>query len=69
MAAQLSVSHNREDEDLLTKAGWFQSLTVDERMEYFCAFAEIVLENNPGMADNDDPAPSERVRIVSLPRI
>ena len=65
---KLGVSHNREDEDIMAKAAWFQSLTVEERMELLCEFSEMVLENNPGIADKDDPAPSERVRIVSLPR-
>jgi len=53
---------------IVAKAAWFQTLTVEERMEYLCEFTEMILENNPGMADKDDPAPSERVRIVSLPR-
>ena len=53
---------------IVAKAALFQTLTVEERMEYLCEFTEMILENNPGMADKDDPAPSERVRIVSLPR-
>ena len=65
---KLGVSHDREEEDIMAKAAWFQSLTVEERMELLCEFSEMVLENNPGIADKDDPAPSERVRIVSLPR-
>ena len=66
---QVSISHDRKDEDLLAKAAWFQSLTLEERMELLCQFTDLALENNPRLAEGgDDPPASERVRVVSLPR-
>jgi len=68
---EFGVSHDRADEDLVAKARWFQSLTQEERIELFCEFTEMIFENNPGIAERpkpDDPAPSARVRILSLPR-
>jgi len=66
---KFGISHDRADEDIVAKAAWFQSLSVEERMELLCEFTDLILENNPGIADKlDDPPPSERVRVVSLPR-
>ena len=68
---QFGVSHDRSDEDILAKAAWFQSLSLEERMDLLCEYTDLILENNPGLANQakpDDPPPSERIRIISLPR-
>lgn len=66
---QFGISHDRADESIEAKAAWFQSLSLEERMELLCEYTDLILENNPDIADHiDDPPPSERVRIVSLPR-
>lgn len=62
------ISHSREDESLEAKARWFQSLSLQERMEYLCEITELVLQNNPGIVEaKDAPAASGRVRVLELP--
>ena len=45
------VFHEREHETPEAKGRWFQSLTPAERMEYLCMVTDLVLENNPRMAE------------------
>ena len=61
-----SVSHSFADESIDAKARWFKSLTVEERMDVFVSFTNLILENNPEIAKkkHDRPA-SERVRVLS----
>jgi hypothetical protein len=42
-----SVSHDRGDESVEAKARWFQWLSLEERMEVFVAFTNLIWENNP----------------------
>jgi len=58
-----SVSYDRRQESLEAKAVWFQSLSLEERMDVFVAFTNLILENNPNIM-NDKPFPpgSDRVR-------
>ncbi len=44
-------SHDWEQESDRAKARWFQSLTREERMDYLCVITDLILENNPGIAD------------------
>jgi len=61
-----SVSHDLRDESLEAKARWFQSLSLEERMEVFVAFTNLILENNPDIVKQKYVRPaSERVRIIS----
>lgn len=46
----LSVSHDRTQETAESKARWFQSLSLTERMDYLCAITDLILENNPHIA-------------------
>ena len=64
-----SISHDREEESLEAKARWFQSLTLEERMDYLCAITDLILENNPGIVNqrNAQPIPG-RVQVLTLPR-
>jgi len=65
----LRVSHDRKDETPEAKALWFQSLSVRERLELFEEISELALELNPGLANGSDAeTPSERLRVLTLPR-
>jgi hypothetical protein len=48
------VSHRFEDETMESKARWFQSLPISERMEILCAFTDMILENNPEIVEKRD---------------
>jgi hypothetical protein len=61
-----SVSHDLRDESLQAKARWFQSLSLEDRMEVFVAFTNLILENNPDIVKQKYVRPaSELVRIIS----
>ena len=61
-----SVSHDIRDESLEAKARWFQSLSLEERMDVFVAFTNLILENNPDIVKQKYVRPaSERVRVIS----
>jgi hypothetical protein len=63
------VSHDREDESLEAKALWFQGLTVEERLELFDEVTGLALELNHELANGTDAeTPSERLRVLTLPR-
>ncbi len=64
-----SVSHNIHDESLEAKVRWFQSLSLQDRMDVFVAFTNLILENNPDIVKRKYVRPaSERVRVVSKER-
>ena len=62
-----SVSHDREEETPEMKARWFQSLTVEERMEVFCAWTDLILALNPKILEQKraEPIPG-RVQVLDL---
>ena len=61
-----SVSHDIRDESLKAKARRFQSLSLEERMDVFVAFTNLILENNPEIVKRKYVRPaSERVRVIS----
>ena len=63
---KIEVAHTRQEEEPEAKARWFQSLTLLERMEMLCSFTDLILANNPTVADTkDDQSTSRRVRVVS----
>lgn len=59
------ISHNRQDESPEAKARWFQSLSLQERMDLLCVFTDLILQNNPAIMElkNAEPA-SGSVRIL-----
>jgi hypothetical protein len=60
------ISHNRQDESIEAKARWFQSLSIQERMDLLCSFTDLVLEINPKIAEQKDAQPVEgRVLVLS----
>ena len=63
------ISHDWDDESLEAKARWFQSLTIEERMELLCEFTDLALSVNPSLLKEKkhaEPAPG-RVQVISLP--
>ena len=61
-----SVSHDMQDESFEAKARWFQSLSIDERMQVFCELTDLLLENNPELARaKDAQSIPGRVRVLS----
>jgi hypothetical protein len=46
-----TVTHDREEETIEAKARWFQSLSLDERMELFCQVTDLILDINPKIVE------------------
>jgi hypothetical protein len=60
------ISHDRIEETIEAKARWFQSLTVNERMELLCQFTNMILATNPQIVERKDAQPVEgRVLVLS----
>jgi hypothetical protein len=61
-----TISHDIAEETPEAKARWFQSLSLAERMDWLCLFTDLVLENNPLIAERKDAEPvAGRVRVLS----
>ena len=61
------ISHDRREETLEAKARWFQSLSLVERMNLFCEFTELVMQNNPEAAKvGRAQSSTERIRVLSI---
>jgi hypothetical protein len=62
----MTISHDLAEETPDAKARWFQSLPLSERMDLLCFFTDLVLENNPLVAERKDAKPiAGRVRVLS----
>ena len=62
----LAISHDRSEETPEAKARWFQSLSLDERMEIFCEITDFILAVNPAIMDMKDAPPVKgRIRVLS----
>ena len=62
----MTVSHDLAEETPEAKARWFQSLSLSERMDLLCIFTDLILENNPHVAERKDAEPiAGRVRVLS----
>ncbi len=60
------ISHQRSEETLEAKARWFQSLSIDERVEMLVHFTDLMLKANPEIMEQKDAQPTEgRILIVS----
>jgi hypothetical protein len=61
-----SISHDRREESPIAKARWFQKLTLKERADLLCYFTDLVLENNPKVAERKNAQPvAGRIRVLS----
>jgi hypothetical protein len=59
------VSHDPAEESPEAKARWFQSLTIEERMDFLCEVTEMALSRNPEIAKKRDaPTPDGRVLVL-----
>ena len=61
-----TISHDRQEETIEAKALWFQSLSLQERMDLLCAYTDMILEVNPGIMEQKDAEPIEgRILVLS----
>ena len=61
-----TVSHDLQERTPEAKARWFQSLSLEERMELLCVFTDLVYETKALIAEqNNDPSVAERIRVLS----
>jgi len=51
------VSHDWQEETPEAKARWFQSLSLNERMDLLCWFTDMVLSANPSIREQNDVEP------------
>lgn len=59
--------HEREEETSIAKARWFQTLSLQERMDLLCWFTDLILATQPKIAEHKDVEPvTERVRVLEL---
>jgi hypothetical protein len=66
--SRFGISHDRGEESLDAKARWFQSLSLQERIDMLNEWTEFVLQNNPTLIGVKDAIPVEgRVRVLELP--
>ena len=60
------ISHDRKEESIEAKARWFQSLTLEERMELLCQFTDMIISANPKIMEQKGAQPIKgRVRVVT----
>jgi len=61
-----SISHDFSDENLEAKAKWFQSLSLEERMEMLCFYTELIFENNPNVVERKNAElPTRSFRLIT----
>ncbi|MBM3753228.1 MAG: hypothetical protein FJW38_04530 [Acidobacteria bacterium] len=62
-----SISHDRAEETPAAKARWFQSLTIEERMQHFVEMSDMLLALNPELVQKKDAQPVPgRIRVLTL---
>jgi hypothetical protein len=62
----LSISHDRLEESIESKVRWFQSLSLNERMELLCAFTDLALSIQPELANRRHAEPaSKHIRVIT----
>lgn len=61
-----AVSHEFSEESQDAKARWFQSLTIQERMDLLCAFTDMILSVNPGIVEQQRNVKPVAGRILVL---
>jgi hypothetical protein len=65
------ISHDRSEETPEAKGRWFQSLTMEERIAYFCGMGKMIRTLNPQVIErkNRDARPvSGNYRVLELPK-
>lgn len=60
------ISHDREEETIESKAKWFQSLPLTERMEMLCSFTDLAIVVNPQLMENKNAQQIKgRIQVLS----
>ena len=60
------ISHSRSEETLQAKAQWFQSLSIEERIEMLNTFTDLALTINPNLPEQKNAQPIKgRVQVLS----
>jgi hypothetical protein len=68
MESDRAVSHRLDDETPEAKARWFQSLTIEDRIEVFCAWTDVALALRPELVGLKDAKPVKgRVLVLEKP--
>jgi len=61
-----TISHDFQEETIEAKARWFQSLSLQDRMDMLCLFTDLILSNNPQIVEQKDAKPiAGRVLVLS----
>ncbi|MBX3060139.1 MAG: hypothetical protein KF770_27090 [Anaerolineae bacterium] len=60
-----TITHDRFEETPEAKAQWFQSLSLEERMELLCQFTDLILAVNPKIVKDAKPV-AGRIRVLSM---
>lgn len=61
-----AIFHTYEAETMEFKSRWFQSLSLEERMDLFCEYTDLILENNPKILETKNAQPVEgRIQVLS----
>lgn len=62
---EAKISFDWQEETPEAKARWFQSLSMEERMELLCAYTDLIFAAQPRIADlKDAEQTSDRIRIL-----
>ena len=61
-----NITHDRSSESIREKAKWFQTLTVEERLDMLSFLTELALQRNPHLMEfkHDQPT-SSRIRVIT----
>lgn len=60
------VGHDWQEETLEAKAQWFQSLSIEERMDMLCWFTDLILTSNPQIVEQKHAQPiAGRIRVLT----
>lgn len=63
-----NIIHSYSAETTEAKALWFQSLSIEDRMELLCSFTELIIQNNPGILETKHTEPvAGRIQVLSKP--
>ncbi|MEI7898618.1 MAG: hypothetical protein WCK89_00070 [bacterium] len=66
MKSKASVSHDWQEETLESKARWFQTLPMHERMQMFCDLTDLALTVNPSLPEKKYAEPTaRRFQVIS----
>jgi hypothetical protein len=66
---EFGISHDWADKSPEAKARWFQSMTVEQRIDMFNEFTDFMFELNPRIADakpHAQPIPG-RIQVLKRP--